>query len=362
MYNPLKADPTRTTGLRRLFSAEVTRRFASLRRKVVALVVDEDVFGLSNKPLQLVVNQRWKFNTTSEKLTQFSLWLADKIDGEIFDDKTSEAIDTYWTEYARRGYEKGQARAFDQVNKGGKIGNLSFYEGAKHEFLRSAFSNPVSVDRVKVLALRSLTDLKGISEKVATLLLRELTDGLVRGKSPREIAQGIVKVIDTVGIVSANRIARTEIIRAHAEGQLDTFERLGLDKVGVAVEWSTAGDGRVCELCQPLQGVVMSLAEARGAIPRHANCRCSFVPANVGEKFRTKIIGGISIQIRQKKTQTEIQRAIDKSVRAEIPKKSKKSVAEQKEVSRWNTASKTIAKNRPKNVFIGAKNGKGSRL
>ncbi len=246
MHNPLKADPTRTTGLRRMFSAEVTRRFASLRKKVVALIVSEDAFGLSAKSLGLVVNNRWEFNTTSEKLTQFSRWLADEILGEIFDDKTSEVTDAYWTEYARRGYEKGAARAFDQVNKQFRFGkNLSFYQGTKAEFLRSAFSNPVSIDRVKVLASRSLTDLKGISDKVATLLLRELTDGLVQGKSPREIARGIVKVIDTVGIVSANRIARTEIIRAHAEGQLDTFERLGLDKVGVTVEWSTAGDGRV---------------------------------------------------------------------------------------------------------------------
>lgn len=72
MHNPLKADPTRTTGLRRVFSAEVTRRFASLRKKVVALIVSEDAFGLSAKSLGLVVNNRWEFNTTSEKLTQFS--------------------------------------------------------------------------------------------------------------------------------------------------------------------------------------------------------------------------------------------------------------------------------------------------
>jgi hypothetical protein len=43
--NPLKADPTRTTTLRRVFQTEISKRFARLRRKIIELVVEEDAFG-----------------------------------------------------------------------------------------------------------------------------------------------------------------------------------------------------------------------------------------------------------------------------------------------------------------------------
>jgi len=38
-----------------------------------------------------------------------------------------------------------------------------------------------------------------------------------------------------------------------------------------------------CELCAPLEGIVLKVSEARGMLPRHPNCRCCFIPANVGE-------------------------------------------------------------------------------
>jgi hypothetical protein len=75
-------------------------------------------------------------------------------------------------------------------------------------------------------------------------------------------------------------LARTEIIHAHAEGQLDAFELLKVEGVQVLAEWSTAGDEIVCELCSDLEGVVMTIKEARGSLPRHPNCRCAWVPAD----------------------------------------------------------------------------------
>jgi SPP1 gp7 family putative phage head morphogenesis protein len=82
----------------------------------------------------------------------------------------------------------------------------------------------------------------------------------------------------------ANMIARTETIYAHAEGQLDSFEELNIREVGVMAEWLTAGDEDVCLECEALEGTVMTIEEARGLLPRHPNCRCAWIPANVGER------------------------------------------------------------------------------
>ena len=57
----------------------------------------------------------------------------------------------------------------------------------------------------------------------------------------------------------------------------------------VAVEWSTTGDERVCPKCKPLGGMVLKIKEAKGMLPRHPNCRCAWIPANVGETNQGKI-------------------------------------------------------------------------
>jgi SPP1 gp7 family putative phage head morphogenesis protein len=103
----------------------------------------------------------------------------------------------------------------------------------------------------------------------------------------------------------ANALARTELVRAHAEGQLDAYVALGEKEVGVMAEWITAGDDRVCDLCQDLEGVVMTITEARGTIPRHVNCRCAWIPAD---------------RVRKEKGQRRGRRkdaAIKKSIRSE---------------------------------------------
>lgn len=36
-------------------------------------------------------------------------------------------------------------------------------------------------------------------------------------------------------------------------------------------------------MCVPLEGTVLKIDEAQGMLPRHPNCRCAWIPANVGE-------------------------------------------------------------------------------
>jgi SPP1 gp7 family putative phage head morphogenesis protein len=52
------------------------------------------------------------------------------------------------------------------------------------------------------------------------------------------------------------------------------------------VELVTAGDLRVCPMCQGLNGKVYTIKEARGLIPVHPQCRCAWVPVMMANNRR----------------------------------------------------------------------------
>lgn len=277
----------------------------------------------------ITANTRWSFRTSPEKIKEFLKWLEGNLRPILTDETTTD--DDWWNKYVQAGFKKGTARSYDDMKKAGAIpqSNLPFYFGQKDEFLRSAFRQPESVEKVKMLAGRVYTELRGVTEAMSQNLTRTLTDGLTQGMNPRQIATNIVKVVEDIGIKRARVIARTEIIRAHAEGQLDSMERLGVKRLAVMVEWNTAQDDRVCKLCAPLDGIVVTIDEAKGLIPRHPNCRCAFIPANVGEDETEQIRGA-----------SRIKKAITKSL---VAGKSKRK-------STWAGARRKIGKSRPKSL------------
>jgi SPP1 gp7 family putative phage head morphogenesis protein len=228
----------------------------------------------------------WRFNSDPEKLQKFQEWLRRQLQ-QFLVGRTQEEL---WRVYTEQGIKKGAARSFEDARGIEKLKDagtaLAFYAGTKEEFLRSSFRQPESVSKIQLLASRTFTDLKNVTEDMATRMSRTLVDGLTAGQGPRQIAVKLDADLD-IGRTRALTIARTEIIRAHAEGQLLALEQLGVQEVGAMVEWSTAGDERVCPLCKPLEGVVLKLDEAKGMLPRHPNCRCAWIPANVGEDQKT---------------------------------------------------------------------------
>lgn len=230
-----------------------------------------EAFNLEPPPFALggpVANQRWRGMNDPAKLKAFQDWLKSRFQEQL----ASSGEKDVWEAYIRDGFAKGAGRAFQDTRglppeKGERLG---FYRGSREEFLRSAFNRPESADKAKLLASRTLDELNNVTQDMATKMTRVLTDGLVQGRGPREVAADLADEVD-VGRDRALTIARTEFIRAHAEGQLTAMELLGVEEVGAAIEWSTAGDEAVCPLCEPLEGVVLKIDEARGMLPRHPN-------------------------------------------------------------------------------------------
>lgn len=283
--NPLKADPTKTATLRRRFISELGKRFEALKKKILEHVKDKDVFGLA-APIVLspferhyshnvmgVVNTDWKYKTDPDKLAAFKVWLATQIASTI-----GKSDDELWKQFAREGFEKGAARSFSDVNKQGQDQSLDFYQGTKDQFLKSAFGQPVATEKVKLLASRTFGEMEDVTQAMASSISRVLVDGLVQGQSPRDIAREMTKKVDGIGKKRAEKIARTEIVRAHAEGQLHALEQLGVTDLGVEVEWSTAGDGKVCTKCKAMEGQHFTTKQAKGKLPLHPHCRCAWIP------------------------------------------------------------------------------------
>jgi SPP1 gp7 family putative phage head morphogenesis protein len=374
--NPLKADPTRTTTLRKQFTRELRVRFNTLRRAIIQLVVTEDSFGLggsliigSNTPdnlgarlviptlsvssrpptsntrseASLLSLNQFQFLTNPQKVEAFRRWLATQLGFRILGVTPEQIEGAWWRQFIEQGYHKGAGRAFTDTRRVQRAvastgEQLSFFRGTQQEFLRQSFAQPETIEKLQLLVGRVFTELKGVTDQMSQVMTRVLAEGLVQGQNPRVIAREITKSLD-ISKHRAETIARTEIIRAHSEAQLDSLERLGIDEVGVAVEWSTAEDARVCPLCRPLDGIVLKTSEAHGLIPRHPNCRCAFLPGNVGEVTEEQV-----------RSKSRIEASIRKSLKAEKPKRVK-TIKAQRRRSNWPGAKKKIGKKRPKSLI-----------
>lgn len=287
--NPLRVDPTRTAGVRRQFVAEMRRRFNDFRKEVVQLVRDEDAFGLQ-PPEHFTINTRFAFETDTAKIAAFRKWLQERINANLLiPDVGTPGGQPWMSKYLTSAYQQGRVRAFTDANKAALSQSLAFYQGTREQFLQSAFIAPQTTKSLEMLFTRSFDQLRGITSTMDAQLSRELADGLAFGRGPREIARRMSNSITAITKRRALVLARTEVIHAHAEGQLDSFEELGVQEIGIESEWSTAGDDRVCPQCAAREGKVYTVKDARGLIPLHPNCRCAWIPVLTEPKRKRKL-------------------------------------------------------------------------
>jgi SPP1 gp7 family putative phage head morphogenesis protein len=220
------------------------------------------------------INTRWRFVADDAKLDSYRQWLKAQVNAGILE-VSGVNKQTPWVEsYISSAYKKGLLRAYTDTHAAdiAAARGFEFIEGGKAGFLDMAFNSPVAQSKLKMLWTRAFSQLQGVTAQMDQEMSRILTSGLAAGTGPRQIARELNKSVSGLEKKRALTIARTEIINAHAEGQLDAFDVMNVEEVGVMAEWSTAGDDRVCPLCAPLEGVVMTVKEARGLIPRHPNC------------------------------------------------------------------------------------------
>jgi len=272
-------DPSRTTMIRQAFMREINKRSRKLRGAVNAYIREKDVFGLTEVTpglRQNVYARQYEFHTDSRKVKEFRKWFQGQVDQGILEVGTQDAA---WThEYVDSSYKKGVTRAYVDTNKDILAESTSFYEGGKAQFLTSSFASAEAVSKIELIYTRVFDGLTGYTAQMSQETSRILATGLSNGWGAGKVALEMNRRISALTKKRALTIARTEIIYAHAEGQLDSFEKLGVKELGIQAEWSTAGDDRVCAECSSMDGHIFTVAEARGLIPLHPNCRCAWIP------------------------------------------------------------------------------------
>ena len=283
MASASRKDPSRTTLIRRRFVADMKRRFKKLSRAIEKLIVTDDVFvATERKTLQLLLEKRaFQFQTDAQKIASYRKWLQGEIDKGIL---TVDGVGEPWTNpYIQAPYRKGFARSYDEVNK------LSKSEFERQQFLQTAFNQPVLQSKVELLYTRTYEGLKDITTSMGQQMSRILADDITAGAGPKVIARHLRKNVEKMTNTRALLIARTEVIHAHAEGQLDSFEMLGVEEVDIFAEFSTAGDDLVCAQCAALEGEVFKIKDAHGIITVHPNCRCAWKPADIRQKAAPRV-------------------------------------------------------------------------
>lgn len=275
-------DPTRTKTARRRFSQHLRNRFDAIKYHLNKGIVENDAFGLKGADLgsleadeefttHVETNDditpgagQFDFPSNADAAAEFDDWLDEAFEEEI--------LETYdGDRFVRKGYSRG----IDHADKHLTDHNVEVGD----QTISSVLRLPVHEDKLDLLYERAFEELEGITDATSQALRRELTEGLAEGQGPREIARALNDRVEAVGKTRATVMARTEVVRAHSEGTLDRYETISGEDTAVTAkaELSTAGDDRVCDRCASLEGRAFSIKEARGVIPVHPSCRCTWI-------------------------------------------------------------------------------------
>ncbi|MCP4475399.1 MAG: hypothetical protein GY821_12705 [Gammaproteobacteria bacterium] len=296
----LKIDPTRTLSTRKRFVSKMNKRFALLKKAVF------DYIGMDGEPLtkrdfnfffSLTANAtsaQWRSKYDPNKIPDFMGWLEEQNDKFILS-KGGSGIEVFsfsgknWTDaHIRSAYQKGVVRAQTELRKAG-ADIPSFVD--QPSGLSGIFNAPFHNDRVRLAFTQTFEGLKGITKAMDASISRMLAQGMAEGRSPREIAKSIAGVggeINKIGLNRARTLARTEVIRAHHNANINELERAGIVNVKVKAEWATSGFN-VCPICDALEGTIFNLDQIRALIPAHPNCRCIALPIVESDKrFKSK--------------------------------------------------------------------------
>lgn len=304
------SDPTATKTLRANYAAEMYRRFRALKGAVRTAIIDHDVFGIAgganpsgpgtksptvqagdrlaaqqNEPDINITPPRpgaYDFPSDQAKVDEFMSWVDEQVDRGILERSTFErravsAAEPWQNLYLRDAYRKGVQHADAALVGEGVI--------AETETLSAVFRAPQHADAAGMLFTRAFRELEGVTSAMGQDMSRELADGLLQGENPRKIARRLNDRVDNVGLHRGRLIARTETIRAHNEAALNRYDDVQerIDGVTTLAEHLTAGDRRVCPICAGLAGSTYTVEQARGRIPVHPRCRCTWVPVRSGQ-------------------------------------------------------------------------------
>lgn len=142
-------------------------------------------------------------------------------------------------------------------------------------------------------------------EKLAGYLNNDIAKGIARGDSYDKLSKQICDRFDGVYRRSAYRLLYTEGTRMFNRANSEAFAEAGINQY----RYCTAGDNRVCEDCDALEGNVYDLSEASDGTnypPMHPWCRCHTEPAVDWDKWLSDRIASREYTAEQREEAAEI--------------------------------------------------------
>lgn len=272
----MSADPSQTKTTRHRFAERLRGVFASVNAQARRDIVSGDVFGLRASPMTInatagddpkpVTLRDMRYESPDSMIQRFIEWLRrqlERLRSPIFTASSNEYIYAAYT----RGIRNTHAALRDQgvdVPAGVDV----------DELVESA----VYANELQTLYTRAENEWDGVASKTTQEISRELAAGLAADASPTELSRRVSDRIDAVGKKRSTDLAHAEVVRAAAAGALRRAKRVGVDKVAGRAEFVAVDDERTCPICEDLDGNEFTIVEARGMIPQHPRCRCTWRP------------------------------------------------------------------------------------
>ncbi len=276
-----KSDPSKTSLIRRKFVTDVNSRYRSVSSNLRIASTNIPILGKTNN-----------FTVIQERLDWVQTFLNEQFNVTLL-------AGDWYKKYIEDAYTKGIRRGI-RYTKGKE---LFWLDSSSAQGLEVSFIRQVSnLYTLKTLKQKTLSDLTTITQAVSGRILSDLSIALIKGESEKQIYSLIQNTLQKIGVQRSRTVARSEVVRAQSYGLLDAFQGFGVTKVKVAaethktvtsnanVEYISSNDRKVCPLCQPFDGKIMTVQEAYGLIPVHPNCRCSFIGTSIK---RSKDVGSL---------------------------------------------------------------------
>lgn len=254
-------DPTRTLTLRNAFVAAIRRRYVKIRKKIRAIVLEEMNSG---------VGEDW-FKYAMERIHKI----------------VDEELAGKWSErYIKESYAVGMRRGRIELRAAGY--DIPAMTPEEKVEIRQELVVNVSMAhlrRSEIVAAKTAEYLKDRSAQISSVVSERLSDGMLLGRHPREVARELDGVLYSE-MYKNQTFARTEMIRAHHLGTIEEYRTWEAEGVYVQGEFRTAGDDRVCKRCEDYEADAdgvrreYTVDEIEPLIPVHQNCRCIALPVS----------------------------------------------------------------------------------
>lgn len=275
----MASEPTATVGLRNDFRTELTVRFRALKsalRETVGYANDALELRQSGDSGQLFAAagdiepaSGFPFTTTAEAQDEFLGWLDEQIERGILEPIDRQRIrdgEHYTARYVRSASRRGVTHADSELNKHGVE--------VPEQQLEQAFNRAIPEEDLQRLYTRAFDNLETVTQEMRTNVRRELSTAFSQGHNPRKAARAMNERVDNIGIVNAERLARTEILNAHNTAAESRYSQFGVSEVDVL------GSNPCSKICAPIiANNPYPLDDLpHGGPPFHPNCVGSTAP------------------------------------------------------------------------------------